>query len=69
MKRSYKSPVLEIVEVKSDGVCQGAVITQSPDSDDFAKPNENEVEQDDEAELAVPIKDKWDDLSEKKNGK
>lgn len=51
----------------NDGIC--AVITQGSDSNDFAKPNDNEVEEDEEPELAAPIKNKWEDLSEKKNAK
>lgn len=67
MKKCYMSPETEMVKVTNDGIC--AVITQGSDSDDFAKPNDNEVEEDEEPELAAPIKDKWGDLSEKKIAK
>ena len=67
MKKCYMSPETEMVKVMNDGIC--AVITQGSDSNDFAKPNDNEVEEDEEPELAAPIKNKWEDLSEKKNAK
>lgn len=67
MKRDYKSPKMEIVSAEIEGVCEW--IHQSGPSDDVAKQNNDDVVPDDEPDLAAPIKDKWEDLSEKKIAK
>ena len=70
MKSFYQKPISFAVSVFTEGVMDG-VVSQGPDVDPGeggdAKGNDDLV--DDETELAAPIKDKWEDLKEKKNGK
>ena len=70
MKSFYQKPISFAVSVFTEGVMDG-VVSQGPDvppgEGGDAKGNDDLV--DDEAELVAPIKDKWEDVSEKKNGK
>ena len=67
MKRIYNSPNVEVVGLKLEKICD--VINQGSDNDDWAKENKEDIVEDEDPELVVPIKDKWEDLSEKKIGK
>lgn len=67
MKKDYLSP--EIKTVGFSDLMQGPVIPLGSPTDDFPAKEQGEVEEDDEPDLAAPIKDKWEDMSEKKNGK
>lgn len=59
-KREYESPKVEIVDVKIESICEW--ITQSPDSDDFAKEQKVEVIEEEES---LPIgKNIWEDDEE-----
>ena len=61
-KREYESPKVEIVDVKIESICEW--ITQSPDSDDFAK-EANSFEEEDDDEVTLPIdKNIWEDEEE-----
>lgn len=60
MKRIYKSPKMEIVDVKTEGICEW--VDQSTDTDDWAK-KANSFEEDDEVTLPVD-KNIWEDEEE-----
>ena len=62
MKRIYKSPKTEVVEVNSEEICDW--IHQSGPSDDFAK-EANSFEEEDDDEVTLPIdKNIWEDEEE-----
>ncbi len=69
MKMEKKKYLIPRTEAFSCGSELMEVIGTSPTpvEDQPAKSADDVI--DDEADLAAPIKDKWDDLSEKKNGK
>ncbi len=70
MKKIYKNPQTDIVVLNVDSeFLDGGEIYQGTTEKPFDDAKEQGDVIDDEAELAAPIKDKWEDLSEKKNGK
>lgn len=61
MKRIYRSPKMEIVDVKTEGICDW--IGQTGATDDFAK--EQKIEVFEEQEESLPVdKNIWEDDEE-----
>lgn len=69
-KSIYESPETEIVSLKVFMSILGddPYLPQVSDNQLDAK-SAGDVIEDEDPELAAPIKDKWEDLNEKKNGK
>ena len=71
MKKNYEAPEAEILTLNTaTPVAQGGVpIGGNASGDGDAKGNDQDVVEDEDPELAAPIKNKWEDLSEKKIAK
>ena len=70
MKKNYEAPEAEILTLNTaTPVAQGVPIGGNASGDGEAKGNDQDVVEDEDPELAAPIKDKWEDLSEKKIAK
>ena len=71
MKKIYKNPQTNIVVLNVNSeFLDGGELYQGTNEKPFDDAKEqDDVVQDDETELAAPIKNKWEDLSEKKIAK
>jgi hypothetical protein len=69
MKKNYEAPEAEILTLNTATPVAQVPIGGDASGDGDAKGNDQDVVEDEDSELAAPIKDKWEDLSEKKNGK
>lgn len=68
-KKKYLAPDAKIVLIGPELMQGTEVITTSPTGADQEGKSVEDVVQDEDPELAAPIKDKWEDLSEKKIAK
>ena len=70
MKKNYEAPEAEILTLNTaTPVAQDVYIGGNASGDGDAKGNDQDVVEDEDPELAAPIKNKWEDLSEKKIAK
>lgn len=71
MKKMYENPQTNIVVLNVNSeFLDGGEIYQGTNEKPFDDAKEqDDVVQDDEPDLAAPIKDKWEDMSEKKIAK
>ena len=62
MKRIYKSPKVEMVDVKTEGICEW--IGQTAATDDFAKEQKIDFDSEEEEEALPVSKSIWEDEEE-----
>lgn len=69
MKKEYVMPTVVVLSVQLGKMLIPSLNVDDDEIVDDQGAKSYDILTDDDDELVVPIKDKWEDLSEKKNGK